>query len=193
MFKTEEELRKWLKEKYPYVEKSDEEIKKEFIESFGEEKWAEEEALTPLMDLSFKLCDFLGIEAVPILFEEMEEDARYYNDLDYIGISNDFVHDEIEARKSLIHEIKHLHQKYCISHKNESLNFAPSNLLEQWEKDFSINQRLVPLDELMCMSVEVDAFAFTKYILKEWFDYDYHHYDEAYDALLTLYINKYYK
>ena len=193
MFKTEEELRKWLKEKYPYVEKSDEEIKKEFIESFREEKWEEEEALTPLMDLSFKLCDFLGIEAVPILFEEMEEDARYYNDLDYIGISNDFVHDEIEARKSLIHEIKHLHQKYCISHKNESLKFAPSNLLEQWEKDFSINQRLVPLDELMCMSVEVDAFAFTKYILKEWFDYDYHHYDEAYDVLLTLYINKYYK
>ena len=76
MFKTDEELRKWLKEKYPYVEKSDEEIKKEFIESFGEEKWAEEEALTPLMDLSFKLCDFLGIDAVPILFEEMEEDIK---------------------------------------------------------------------------------------------------------------------
>ena len=95
-------LRTMTTEKYPYVEKSDEEIKKEFIESFREEKWEEEEALTPLMDLSFKLCDFLGIEAVPILFEEMEEDARYYNDLDYIGISNDFVHDEIEARKSLI-------------------------------------------------------------------------------------------
>ena len=193
MFKTDEELRKWLKEKYPYVEKSDEEIKKEFIESFGEEKWAEEEALTPLMDLSFKLCDFLGIDAVPILFEEMEEDARYYNDLDYIGISNDFVHDEIEARKSLIHEIKHLHQKYCISHKNERHKFATEKLINEWTIDFKKDQRLLPLDELMCLPVEVDAFAFTKYILKEWFDYDYHHYDEAYDALLTLYINKYYK
>ena len=193
MFENEEDLRKWLKEKFPYVEKNDEEIKKEFIESFGIEKWEEEEALKPLMDLSFKLCDYLEIDPVPILFEEMEEDARYYNGLNYIGISTKYVHDEIEARKSLIHEIKHLHQKHCISHKNETLKYAPSNLLKEWTDDFEKNQRKMPYGEVMCMPVEVDAFAFTKYILKIWFNYDYHHYDEAYDALLTIYMNKYFK
>ena len=193
MFENEEDLRKWLKKNFPYKEMSDEELKKQFIESFGEDKWEEMEALKPIDELNLRLCDFLGIEPVPIMFEEMEEDARYYDKLDYIGISNKFVHDEIESMKSVIHEVKHLHQKYCISHKNEKLKLAPSILIKQWEEDFKINQRLVPPDQVMCMPVEVDAFAFTKYILKEWFNIDYHHYDLTYDAVLTIYIDKYYR
>ena len=193
MFNNEKELREWLKKKFPYEEMSNEELKKRFIESFGEEKWEETEALVPVEQLNFKLCNFLGIEPVPVIFEEMYEDARYYDKLDYIAISNKYVHDEIELKKSLIHEVRHLHQKYCISHKNEQLKFAPSILINQWEEDFKKNQRLIPEDEAMCMSVEVDAFAFTKYILKEWFNIDYHHYDPTYDAVLTIYIDKLYK
>ena len=193
MFKNEKELREWLKKNFPYKEMSDEELKKSFIDAFGEEKWEEEEALVPIQNLSMKLCNYLGIEPVPILFEEMYEDARYYDELDYIAISNLYVHDEMECMKSVIHEVKHLHQKYCVSHKNEILKLAPKILIEQWEEDFKKNQRLIPEDEIMCMPVEVDAFAFTKFILKEWFNIDYHHYDPAYDAVLSLYINKYYK
>ena len=193
MFKNEEELRKWLKTNFPYKEKSEEELKKEFIEEFGIDKWEEMEEEVKLDKLNFRLCDYLGIEPVPVIFEGIPEDARYYDKLDYISISNLYVHDEIEQMKSLIHEVKHLHQKYCISHKNGKIKFAQNTLIEQWESDFKKNQRLIPLDEVMCMSVEVDAFAFTKYILKEWFDYDYHHYDAAYDAVLEAYINKYFK
>lgn len=194
MFDNEKDLRNWLKKNFPYKEMSEEELKKAFIDSFGEDKWEEEEALGKLDALNWRLCDFLGILPVPILFEEMEEDARYYDKLDYIGISNKYVHDEIESMKSVIHEVKHLHQKYCISHKNEQgLKLVTPLLIKQWEEDFSKNQRLIPLDQVMCMPVEVDAFAFTKYILKEWFNVDYHHYDPTYDAVLTLYIDKFYK
>lgn len=193
MFANEIELRKWLKKNFPYEEMSNEELKERFIQSFGEEKWEEVEALGPIEVLNFKLCNYLGVEPIPVVFEKMHEDARYYDRLDYIAISNKFIHDEIELKKSLIHEVRHLYQKYCISHKNEQLKFAPSHLISQWEKDFKKNQRLIPEDKIMCMSVEIDAFAFTKYILKEWFNIDYHHYDPAYDALLILYIEKYYR
>ena len=193
MTKSDVDLRKWLKEKFPYVEKSDEQIKKEFIESFGVEKWEEEEALSPLIDLSYKLCDYLGIEPVPIVFEEMGEDARYYDELNYIAISSEFIKDSLECKKSVIHEIKHLHQKNAITSKDSSLIFAPKNLIKEWEIDFKVNQRLLTVNEIMCLSVEVDAFAFTKFILKEWFDYEYHHNDKTYDFLLDIYVKKYFK
>jgi len=45
----------------------------------------------------------------------------------------------------------------------------------------------------MCEFVEIDAYAYTKYILKKRFDYDYNHHDLAYDKVLGLYINKYFK
>ena len=81
-----------------------------------------------------------------------------------------------------------------LSHKNEKdLKLANPLLIKQWEEDFKKNQRLIPEDQVMCMPVEVDAFAFTKYILKEWFNIEYHHYDPTYDALLTIYIDKFYK
>ena len=193
MINNEEELKKWLKDKYPYEEKSEEEIKKDFIDAFGIEKWDEIEAEVKLDKLNLKLCNFLGIEPVPVVFEEMYEDARYYNDLDFIAISNRYVFDEIEQMKSLIHEVKHLHQKYCISHKNENLKFANLDLIKDWEDDFKKNQRLIPEDILICMAIEVDAFAFTKYILNNWFSIDYHQHDLVYDTILDHYIKKYYR
>ena len=193
MFEDEKELRKWLKENFPYKEMSEEELKKDFIDSFGIDKWNEMEAEVPCDMLSMRLCNYLEIDSVPVLFEEMEEDARYYDVLNYIAINKKFIGNELEIRKSIIHEVKHLHQKHCISHKNEINKFASIKLIKQWEADFKINQRLIPLDEVMLMSIEIDAFAFTKFILKEWFQYDYHHYDLIYDELLNIYINKYFK
>ena len=193
MFEDEKELRKWLKENFPYKEMSEEELKKDFIDSFGIDKWNELEAEVPCDMLAMRLCNYLGIDSIPVLFEEMEEDARYYDVLNYIAINKKFIGNELEIRKSIIHEVKHLHQKYCISHKNGINKFASIKLIKQWEADFKINQRLIPLDKLMLMSIEIDAFAFTKFILKEWFQYDYHHYDLIYDELLNIYINKYFK
>jgi hypothetical protein len=193
MFEDEKELRKWLKENFPYKEMSEEKLKKEFIDSFGIDKWNEMETEVPCDMLAMRLCNYLEIDNIPVLFEEMEEDARYYDVLNYIAINKKFIGNELEIRKSIIHEVKHLHQKYCISHKNEINKFASIELIRKWKADFKINQRLIPLDKLMLMSIEIDAFAFTKFILKEWFQYDYHHYDLIYDELLNIYINKYFK
>lgn len=193
MFADDNELRKWIKENIPYKEMSEEELKKEFIGEFGIEKWNEMEAEMPCDMLTMRLCNYLGIDSVPVLFEEMEEDARYYDVLNYIAINKKYINNKLEIRKSIIHEVKHLHQKHCISHKKAKLKFAPIDLINEWESDFKKNQRLVPEDEIMLMPIEIDAFAFTKYILKKWFDYDYHHYDFIYDEILSKYCIKYFK
>ncbi|MCR5786943.1 MAG: hypothetical protein K6G28_04515 [Acholeplasmatales bacterium] len=193
IFNNDNELRKWIKENIPYVEKTEEELKKEFIEEFGIDKWIEMEAEVPCDMLSMRLCNYLEIDSVPVLFEEMNEDARYYDTLNYIAINKKFIGNELEIRKSIIHEVKHLHQKHCISHKKDKLRFTTPKLIKDWEKDFKLNQRLIPIDELNLMSIEVDAYAFTKYILDKWFNYEYHYPNDIYDEILNKYIAKYYK
>jgi hypothetical protein len=193
MFEDEKELRKWLKENFPYKEMSEEELKKEFIDSFGIEKWNEMEAEVPCDMLAMRLCNYLEIDNIPVLFEEMEEDARYYDVLNYIAINKKFIGNELEIRKSIIHEVKHLHQKYCISHKNEINKFASIELIKKWKADFKINQRLIPFDKLMLMSIEIDAFAFTKFIIDKWFGITIYHPDAIFDELLNKYIQKYYQ
>lgn len=190
---SEEDLRTWIKKEFPYEEMTEEEINQKIIENFGPEKLKEMEFTLKIDNLNFRLADYLGIEVIPVFYENIPEDSRFYDKDDYIGISNKFMFDEMESIKCLIHEFRHGYQKYCISHKNEKLKFAPINLIEEWESDFKKNQQLMKPSEQMCLAVELDAYAFTKYILKEWFDYDYHHYDVTYDLLLGLYITKYYK
>lgn len=193
MFDNEEQFLKWLEKNHKYEDLSKEEIDKQFIETFGIEEYERMEKLTDIDLLTVRLCNLLDIEPIPAIFEHIEEDSRYYEELDYISINEKYINDDLEIKKSLIHEIKHQHQKHCIYHKNQELKFAPTLLIRQWEADFKKNQRLVPIEELNLMSVEVDAYAFTKYILKEWFDIDYHYPNETYDQILTIYINKYFK
>ncbi len=141
-----------------------------------------------LKEVSTKLFDYLGLEEIEIRYEEIPDDSRFYNHELYIGINNKYLNDESELLKCLIHEIRHYYQLCVVAYQIE---LEPQ--YEEWKKEFKLDQTKLKPEESMCLYIEVDAYAFTKYILKEWFDYDYHHCDEAYDALLTLYINKYYK
>ena len=189
----EEDLRRWIEKNCPKEDLSEEEIDQKIIENFGPDVLKEMEFTLHIDNLNFKLADFLGIEVIPVFFEDIEEDARFYDKEEYIAISKKFMFNDLEAVKSLIHEVRHGYQKYCINHKNEKLKFAPSEIIEDWKKDFDNGQLGLTPEIQMCQSIEIDAYAFTKYILKEWFDYDYHHHDLAYDTVLGLYINKYFK
>lgn len=192
-FKNDEELKKWLKNNFSLDKMTEEEIDQEIINSFGQETLDELNAAVKLDSLNWRLCDLLDIEPVSVIFEEMEEDARYYFDGNYIAISTKFIYDEQEQMKCLIHEVRHLYQRFCITHKDCKLIYANKLLISQWKEDLKRDYHNVPDDEKICMPIEVDAFAFTKFILKEWFNIDYHHYDLAYDTVLSLYIDKYYK
>ena len=167
---------------------TDDELKAEFIKYFGEEKWNQEEALAKLWPVQLALCEYLGLEPIPVVVEDIEEDSRYYTHELYIAISKDKIGNEVEALKCLIHEYKHYQQHMCIIY-----NIIEVPHLKQWKEDFESNcANANSYEELICQSVEVDASAFSKYIMEKWFDIKTYHPDPVYDEILTRYIKKYF-
>ena len=47
-------------------------------------------------------------------------------------------------------------------------------------------------EEMLALSVEIDAYAFTKYIMDKWFDIKIYHPEPIYDEILSRYITKYF-
>ena len=67
---------------------SDDDLKARFIESFGIDKWNEEEMLAKLIPFGDGVANYLGIDPVPIVFEELgKEDSRIYIKEQYIAIN----------------------------------------------------------------------------------------------------------
>lgn len=140
-----------------------------------------------LKEVSTKLFDYLGLEEIEIRYEEIPDDSRFYNHELYIGINNKYLNNESETLKCLIHEIRHYYQLCVVAYQIE---LEPQ--YEEWKKEFKLEINKIKPEDSMCLYIEVDAYAFTKYILKEWFDIDYHHYDKNYDQLLDKFIKCYY-
>ena len=188
-FKTDEEIRKWLDKNYPVENLTLEDVEEKFIENFGVAAFEEFKFTTKLDNEADKLCTFLGIPYIPFFFEEMYEDGRYYPEIDAFSINKNYLFNWDESLKSLIHEIKHAHQRYCVAHKNKkNLKFASQKLLDIWEKELAVDPQSIPEDEMLARVVEADAYAFTKFILRNWYHKDYHHQDGYYDAFLEQYM-----
>ena len=158
------------------------ELKEDFIKYFGEEKWNQEEMLVVLYKEELKLCNYLGIEPIPVITDTIEEDSRYYIEENYIVISDKLILDKTEALKCLIHELRHCYQFNCVR------NNVDNDLVQIWKEEFA-NAHLI---EYGVMTTELDAFAFTKYIMKEWYNINIVFPDIVYDEILTRYINKYF-
>lgn len=172
---------------------TDKELDQAIIDNFGKDKLDELNVLADLDKLNLKLCDYLGLEPIPVIFEDLGmEDARYYLKDDYIAINNKYVHNDLELKKSLIHEIRHAYQRYCMKDNDSKMVCTTDYLVCMWLEDAMKDYHNMPDDEKICLSIEVDAFAFTKYILNKWFNIEYHHYDKEYDKLLDLFIERFY-
>ena len=177
-----------MKQKFFSENVTDEFLKEEFIKYFGEEKWQEEEILTKLWPFQFALFLILGVEPIPVIFQEMEEDARYYDKDNYIGISTKLINDEVEVIKCLIHEIRHYYQHICVDY-----NDTNEPQLQSWINDIKKDYNSLDPSEAICLSIEVDAYAYTKHIMKKWFDIDVVYPDIIYEQLLKAFCKKYYQ
>lgn len=166
-------------------ELNEQELKEEFIKHYGEDRWNQSEVLPILQEKADILCSYLGIEEIPILCDPIKEDSRYYPKEKFIIISDKVILNEVEALKSLIHEIRHHYQYTCVSTKK---NEEP--MLEQWSQELEIYNTLAP-DIQLCTFLEIDAYAFTKVIMKDWFNKDITYPDDKYEEALNLYIKKY--
>ena len=134
-----------------FKEMSDEELKSEFIKYFGEEKWDQEETLGKLWPVQLALSDYLGVEPITVIVDDIEEDSRYYPKEAYIVISSKLIGDEVEALKCLIHEMKHYQQYMCVIH-----NITSAPLLEEWKEDFSAIKADISTAEEVFSNLERD-------------------------------------
>ena len=142
---------------------------------------------TNLEELKNNLFEYLDLEPIRIKYEDLgNEDSRFYTHDLYIAINNKYINDELEIIKCLIHEIRHYYQLVVVICEED---FNPQ--YKYWKKEFKNKIKLKP-EDAMCQYIEIDAFAFTKYILKEWLNIEYHHHDKKYDEILDLFIKKYY-
>ena len=90
--------------------------------------------------------------------------------------------------KCLIHEIRHYYQHICVDYND---TIEPQ--LESWIEDMKRDYHSLDPSEVICLSIEVDAFAYTKHIMKKWLDIDVIHHDLIYDTVLKAYCKKYYE
>ena len=173
-----------------------EKLKEEFINSFGEEKWKQEEMLLKLMSIHKKLAKYLDVEMIPVVCEDIEEDSRFYFKEQYIIISPLMLEKYSDAAKSLIHEVRHQYQQKCINDPNTKEN---PDLVRLWKEDMPklfnplIYLNLDGKNPYLSNVCELDAHAFSKWYLKEKYDIETHYPQFEYDALLDLFAEKYYK
>lgn len=168
-------------------------IKEEFIKNFGVEKWEQEEMLGKLIPIQIDLCEYLGIEMLPVVCEDIPDDSRFYIKDQYIALSPKMFKSYTDAIKSLVHESRHQFQIKCVL--SEECDIDPL-LVEMWREDF-LNMN-APLDVNSSSSVEkyfnqvieLDAHAFSKWYLKEILFIETHFPSEEYDKLIDLYIEK---
>ena len=172
------------------------ELKQGFIDAFGEEKWKEQEMLSKLMPIHKDLCKFLGIEMVPVIFEDIEEDSRFYFKEQYIVISRRMLPRYSDVVKSLVHEVRHGYQYYCMLNSDSKENPI---LINNWLDDFEklINPLLVfnlgyDANDYLLNTMELDAHAFSKWYLKEKLFIETHYPQPEYDEILDAYIRKYF-
>ncbi len=135
-----------------------------------------------LYELSNKISNVLNISSPEIIYQDIEEDARYYNELNIISINIKFINNDYEIKKCIYHELRH---KWYFDNLNKDSNDEDyinlKSLLK--EGDDAFNYEIL----------EIDAYAFMSKCLKEFDNIDYHHPNYIMDELIIRYKNKYLK
>lgn len=170
---------------------NNEQLKQEFINSFGEEKWNLEEALDKIRKISLHLSKLLNVKELVIVTDNIKEDSRIMVKDEYIILRNDIALNYVEALKAIAHEYRHFYQYTCI--KEKRLDEA---LLKFYIEDFNkINLQgynAHDSDRYYSLVIELDAFAFQKYYLDKYLNIKTNHPFKEYDEILDMFIKKYY-
>ena len=152
--------------------------------------------LSKLIEPQKELCEYLGLEMIPVVCEDIEEDSRYYFKDDFIIISPLMLESYTDALKSLVHEIRHQYQYKCANNPNTKEN---PELVNDWRHEFSNLKRPVDpsnqesVNEYFSMMTELDAAAFSKWYLEWKYDIYTVHPNIIYDEFISRYIKKYFK
>lgn len=180
--------------KLQFTDEANKLIDKLFVEQFGELALEEFDYSYRLKHLIMFLSADLDIEPVLLQYDEIKEDSILLVDElpygPYVVVNSKMIIYELEVMKCLIHETRHYYQYHVINNNIEH------PLKELWIEDLEKNSLTHPendeeLANHISLSVELDAFAYTKYILKLLYDIDYEVGGEEYTEVLDRYVEKY--
>ena len=171
---------------------SNESIKEEFIASFGEEKWQEEEMLSRIIPFSEKVAKHLGVDSIPVVFEDLDRvDSRIYFKEQYIAINERYSKDYEECIKCITHEYRHLFQFYLVALFKDDKTVI-GDLARLYKEDFDNQIGIDNYQKYMMQVIEVDAYAFTKVYLKKYYSLDIKISNENYSKIVDEFIKSYY-
>lgn len=119
-----------------------------------------------LIKLQNEVAEHLGIDPLPIKFEELgDEDSRLYTKEEYVGINIKYKNDYIECAKSITHEYRHVFQIFYA-------NLFNTETAKRWKKLLGAQVNSATINEdgsnYINQELEIDAFAFTKYYLEKY-------------------------
>lgn len=84
---------------------SDEELEEQFIYYFGKDKWEQENELARLLPIQMIISDYLNIDLIPVIVEDIECESIYNKELNYIAISSKII---LNKELAIINLIKQL-------------------------------------------------------------------------------------
>ena len=141
-----------------------------------------------LIKLQKEVAKHLGIDPLPIRFEEMgDEDSRLYIKEEYVGINIKYKDDFTECAKSITHEYRHVFQMFYA-------NLYDNEKAQKWKKLLTTHINTATMNEngsnYINQELEIDSFAFTKYYLGQFEHIDIKNKVDGLDKYLDIYINE---
>lgn len=141
-----------------------------------------------LKKLQNEVAEHLGIDLLPIKFEDLgDEDSRLYLKEEYVGINIKYKNDYLECAKSITHEYRHVFQIFYASLFTNETAIRWKKLLATQINSSTMNE---DGSNYINQELEIDAFAFTKFYLKQYECLDVHNKVDGLDEHLDKYIIK---
>lgn len=136
-------------------------------------------------DLCNGLSNYLDIPLLPVKFDKIgEEDSRLLIKENSVVINEKFKDDFVECAKCITHEYRHAWQLFYVYENNDQI-------AKMWKEDLTGYKKPTATSEYFLKTIEVDAFAFTKYYLKRFLNMNVTNNIQGLDVILDKYIKDY--
>jgi len=145
-----------------------------------------------LIKLSKEVTDYLGIDLIPIEYENLEiDDSRLIlKPIPKIVINIKYKNNFIESAKCITHEMRHIFQIYWDSLMNDKFARIWKEELAQAKSSANIDVNSNEYNDYSLQVIELDVFAFSQFYLRRYniyFKYE----DKKFQRLVEEYIKKY--
>ena len=147
--------------------------------------------LNKIKPLIERVAEYLGVEIIPIEFDNIVDDSRLVLRPEVeIVINSKYQDDYFECAKAVTHEYRHLFQMYWVAiMKDERARRWKAAFVDPLtSENADITSNIADATRYAYQETELDAFAFTKYFLERFEGMKVVHPSEAYEKVIEKYV-----